>query len=259
MNVFLRIAFTVACALALSLFAAPIASATDYWLSENGVDPANGAVFSATDLGPYWPDFIVDSQVPGLSSPRIEISTSNIEGQDGSLAEDFVVQTLYSVSESDAYPGAYVAASPYSYHTQMQPDYSFITTPGTYYWQLVGTIYENSPCCSVDTYFSQIYSFTVTAPLPPPPAPNPTVQPNAAYYVDAGQAPSYIKRLIRRRYRGTRISVSSCVLNLATGVTRCRATWRRKKFKYTTTFRLTADANTVYLDWSSPRKKRLRR
>lgn len=57
--------------------------------------------------------FEITGAPPHLSSVAIEISTQNIPGQDGTLANDFVTGNVF-LTESDAYPGTYRGSVPES-------------------------------------------------------------------------------------------------------------------------------------------------
>lgn len=86
---------------------------------------------------------------PHLSSVRVEIATQNIPGQDGTLAEDFTVDSLL-LFESDAYPGTYRGTS----------SGLWSNTPGTYYWEVSGTEYAGP---LIRHYVGPVYTIVIEA------------------------------------------------------------------------------------------------
>jgi hypothetical protein len=138
-------------------------------LPVSSLAPAEGHVQQESSY-PYATDaeaveFFVDTSLPqgSFRSLVIEVSTQNIEGQDGTLAQDFQVD-FRPVYPSDAFPTQYRART-----------YTFtpwVGTPGTYYWQAYYTLYDFSQNCSPCLYETPVRTITISPrPQPSPPAP----------------------------------------------------------------------------------------
>jgi hypothetical protein len=203
--------------------------------------PSNGATFERP--AGYYLDVGIDSNWTGLDYVRVEVSTQNIPGQDGTLADDFVVGTTY-LNESDAYPGIYTG----SVGMFSALDGLYKIKPGLYYWQASSNTYP-------DTYFGPVLSFTVTAPAPPPP---PAATPSPAPALSADDGEFYARAAIRKRFGRVRISIESCAVINPTSV-RCSAIWKSKRFRYTGRVTLTDQGGDIYYRFSGVRKTKLKR
>lgn len=110
-------------------------------LAVSAMAPADGAGFEAfawvnygTTLGIPTSDaartltFSVDATPPRADATLVlEVTTSTLPGQDGTLADDFIVGYA-SLERSDAFPS--------HYSTTMRVQNPWLWNPGTYYWQV---------------------------------------------------------------------------------------------------------------------------
>ena len=145
------------------VWVAPAAAAPDP-LPFTSLTPANGTSFPKGQTGyPFPIELKGDSELVYI---RGEVSTSTLTGVDGSLADDFLVDTFY-LFESDAFPGTFSGNGGYT-----APSLGgWKQTPGTYYWQFGMRCYWNATscggsgvCCTDRTYLSPVRTITVTAP-----------------------------------------------------------------------------------------------
>lgn len=213
--------------------------------------PANGAVIAQTSsqaLAAPIPVSITTSGIPtsGAMTMFLEVSTQNVPGVDGTLADDFVVNSLV-MTRSDAYPAVYTGSL--NYYLYKVP---WASVPGTYYWQ-VNTSYFD-PLTGSHTLQSPVFTIVVAAPALVPVSP-PVVTP----VVDA-PVPDYASAPTRP-YRMTLVDVGYDVPlviskhDLAAGspkrlckrVSRvsfkCAVTWKDRLFEYAGTLRVTDKGN----------------
>jgi hypothetical protein len=183
----------VAAIAAVFLFpsAQSLAAETKPW-DVTPTSPASGGTYRAV-AAPI--SFEFTSSIKGMRTMAIEVSTQNVPGQDGTLANDFQVD-FFLPFESDAYPGTYRAVS------HGGPANWWTNVPGTYFWQVTGTCYTgcsattttlidnnpNYPVTNLDSYRSPVFTYTVGTPPPQPvvpavPLPSPTQTPAARRYV----------------------------------------------------------------------------
>lgn len=116
---------------------APIAAAIT---SATGISPADGAIF---DDGDNNPQFLLDGAVDS-EFVDLEVSTSGLPGQDGTLADDFVVRER-SLEGSDAFPGRWTG--------------QVFLPPGHYFWQAYGS--RNTPVVETDQPLGPVRQFDV--------------------------------------------------------------------------------------------------
>jgi len=114
--VVLRSVFCWALAAAVVAVAAPSAGAIT---PATGISPPDGAAFDDGDNNPH---FVLDGATDS-EFVTLEISTSSLPGQDGTLADDFVVLET-SLDKSDAFPGHWTGQA--------------FLDPGHYFWQAYG-------------------------------------------------------------------------------------------------------------------------
>lgn len=110
-------------------------------------------------------EFFADTphQWRGTRYITLEVATQNVEGQDGTLAQDYTVD-YDIIKASDAYPTQFRAKT--------QTYDSWVSRPGTYYWQAYVTEYDFTQNCSPCLYETPVRRITITAKqAPPPPAP----------------------------------------------------------------------------------------
>lgn len=132
----LKIVLCGALAAAL-LAAAPSAAAIT---QASGISPPDGAVFDDGDNNPQFAlDGATDSEFVDL-----EISTSSLPGQDGTLADDFVVLET-SLDKSDAFPGHWTGEA--------------FLDPGHYFWQAYGE--RSTPVVETDQPLGPVRQFDV--------------------------------------------------------------------------------------------------
>lgn len=170
---------------------------------------------------PSLTPFEVVTATKGMTPLFVEISTSPMLGQDGTLANDFVVDNI-SLGESDAFPGTYRGSSVFS---------RFLATTGKYYWQ--GSSYSRPFCappasCRYDLQITPVFTFTVQAP-PAPPADTPP--PSAA--ITLKETRMAIREGVRLDTgRPSRpVDISRCVIRTADQAA-CRTAWSTRKFLY---------------------------
>jgi hypothetical protein len=199
--------------------------------------PASGGTF-APALTPIAFEF--KSSITGMSNVSVEVSTQNVPGQDGTLADDF--QTDFFLGyQSDAYPGTYRAAS----HGGAVR--WWLNVPGTYYWQVKGSCYmgcsaqtqtliNNDPNYAVKNntpYMSPVFTYTVATPVPvaAPQPKAPTVTGPAApqgkvYFLPLDVAGRRAKSYAVSHYHA-RKPTASCQRRFRSTVV-CSVRWRAK-------------------------------
>jgi hypothetical protein len=98
-------------------------------LPVHGSDPGDRAVIPTRDESDSPLVMEVRRPLTRLNA-YVEVSTSRATGQDGTLANDFVVD-MVTLTESDASPGVYRGDARAVFYG------GWSGTPGTYYWQVV--------------------------------------------------------------------------------------------------------------------------
>jgi hypothetical protein len=174
----------------------------------------------------------------------IEIATQPTLGQDGTLAQEFTVASVYA-TRGDAFPDTYTGST--------DPRASWQRTPGTYYFQLHFTHVDSAPApvyAEVNTYVSPIYTLTIAAPPPPatPPAqppPSPDGDDSDGHYFQGNsEAKRVLKGVLREAYgsRFTRRRAfrASCGLNSGQAKATCSVSWKHRTWRYKGTARMTA-------------------
>jgi hypothetical protein len=113
-------------------------------------------------------DFFLDIDFPPpniSTSFQLEVATQNVPGQDGTLADDYLADWAL-LTRSDAYPT--------QWRTRTATYEKWLSTPGTYFWQLSATYWDTSSACTPCVYATPVRSLTISArpqsnpPLAPP-------------------------------------------------------------------------------------------
>lgn len=174
------------------------------------VSPIDGATLPPSDVGipfaMHWP-------LAGNPTvlPYIEVSQQSIPGQDGTLANDFILD-FFSVGESDAFPDLFRGSS-----RGLSGGRWFTSAPGTYYWQAQASYRDWSadPTVGPIRYVkSPVYVLTIANPTPTPvpgtSAPGPsTVSPSEREPLLRLQtAKVRAKRAIVRKYKAKLVKVT---------------------------------------------------
>jgi hypothetical protein len=171
------------------------------------LSPANG---STQTLG-YRVPFELVSPSSKLSAVEVEVSTQNIPGQDGTLADDFQKDLIF-LTKSDAYPTTYRGTST-GYGGGWE------STPGTYYWQVSASEYSTEPPFAVHKYLSPVFTITIGTP-PPVAKPPPEVAP-----LTLSESYGVVKGIIKERTHRTAHHLSDKCRSVSSRETRCKATW----------------------------------
>jgi hypothetical protein len=234
-------------AIAFVLASSAPAQATTYPTAPIAVaamTPADGSVITTTSL-PFQASITTSGFPTGtIGTVIVEITTQNVAGQDGSLADDNRVG-FWLFGRSDANPAIYSGL--------MNTGPFWASTPGTYYWQ-ASTLYAD-PTLGLETLLSPVFTIVVAAP-PPPPAP-PSPPPAAPVPVATGSAPAApafrmtladlaydLPRAIVRHDRKAGNLKRSCT-RLSRVAFRCKVGWRDLRFVYAGTLRLTDKGSGV--------------
>jgi hypothetical protein len=187
-------------ALGVAFFASISSVATADPLSITSSTPPDSAIIAPQ--GSFSTiSFTVATNVPKISGGlHIELATRNVPGQDGTLANDFVIGTGY-LFESDAYPGTYSGTV---YVTQAMP-------AGNYFWQASGNVYQLTSPFRTISYISAPVALNVASPqAAPAPAPTPTPTPipiptpapvpaPSPVQLTLGEANNVVAAIIRRK------------------------------------------------------------
>jgi hypothetical protein len=121
-------------------------------IAVKAASPADGA--SVSPAIQYTFQLKTDQAFESFSTMHIEVATAPTLGQDGTLASEYVFQTLYA-SAGDAFPDTYTASTVPSRQAWGL---------GTYYWQAsVATTNGYS-----GTFISPVYRLVVAQPQPAP-------------------------------------------------------------------------------------------
>jgi hypothetical protein len=182
-----------------------------------------------------------------------EVSTSPLPGVDGTLADDFRVDS-FTLFESDAFPGTWTGTSYGNWQR----------TPGTYYWQFQMQCYWNhtscggsGACCDYRMYMSPVRRIVITAPPAAPPAPpsppaNPPGPPpsQVAAVISGRDVRRYVSVIIRDNTSGRVRSLSRTCSGAFSRNASCYLTWRigRYRFQGTARFRHFLDGGETF--WS---------
>lgn len=235
--------------LLVSLVVAPAAFAADP-LPYSSLTPDDGASFPAGQTG--TPFGVELHSGTGLFNLQTEVSTSNLPGVDGSLADDYRVDTFY-LFQSDAFPGTYRGNSGYTYPAGGGWEQS----PGTYYWQTRADCYQ--PSCGGDgstlrTYLGPVRRVVVTAPSTPGTPGSGGQTPTVTKYdltMTFADARSYIRPMIRGKTNGRITKLRSRCARSSYRSIRCRLSWRIKRVAFSGTARFFhfQKGNTVYWNY----------
>lgn len=146
------------------------------------------------------------------SPPRygltLEVSTQNTPGQDGTLANDYVV-AMVTLVRSDASPTVYRG-------TANAGNYNWLTRPGKYYWQ--ASTFEAGV-----TYATAVYEINVGAAASP------------RYYLAMKDAIAAARAAVRIRFgSATRIRAGGCT-RISEPSFKCVASWQRRGHRYRAT------------------------
>jgi hypothetical protein len=245
---------SVLCIGALLLLLAPSAAFADTVRSMplNDLQPADGLTRvassypSATDAEMF--DFVVDTPMtPAPTQVVIEVSTSNLPGQDGTLADDFR-QDFRVAYRSDAYPTRYSART--------RTYDGWLAKPGTYYWQAYATVYDYASGCNPCQYLTPVRTITITPkPAPPPtPTPPPTTPPGGPaptgggstdYFMTLSNARTYVRGIIKKSTSHTPSALTYKCRRLDFSTFRCQPAWVDKKWVYAGMLNLIDEGDTI--------------
>jgi hypothetical protein len=227
-------------------FAVPLALAPAALPAEplpvTSLAPANGASFTVPAPTTFDPFQVELKSGPKLFPRTVEVSTSNLPGQDGSLADDFLVDSIY-LFDSDAFPGTYTGKN--------TATASWVRTPGTYYWQVKATCSWLYPECGGSggspyqnrEYLSDVRTITVLAPSAPPAPPAAGGDPGAGNpQTPSGirwhQIRGYLRYMIRKETNGRVRKLGRSCSGIGSPRVACYATWRIGRHRYAGTARL---------------------
>ena len=155
-------------------------------LPVKAISPADGASLpQAIQYG-----FVVKTD-QALEMPLgIEVATAPTLGQDGTLAQEYVVQSTY-FAHGDAFPDTYTAntaptAKPWA--------------PGTYYWQASSQTVMRYGA----KWVTPVYRFVVTPPAstPAPPQPSPA-KPTRLPTLSHSDAKRLMRSALKRKFKNT--------------------------------------------------------
>lgn len=177
------------------------------------VSPAPSSVLPPSDTGV---PFAVNWPFPGnpTVSAYVEVSTQNIPGQDGTLAQDFVVD-FFPLGESDAFPDLFRGTS-----GGLPRGAWWTSRAGVYYWQVQASYrdWAADPAVGPLKYMkTPVYELTIAVPTPVAPAPASSPQqpassaepsPTREPLLRLSTAKSRARNLIVRRYKVKKPRVS---------------------------------------------------
>lgn len=174
------------------------------------LNPANGGVYGITPptadgrVGAVATEIQSPVQLPSGTQTVMEITAENVQGQDGTLADDKQVSIgILYVRDSD----------PSRWYGQVSA--GAFQRPGTYYFQysaLVHDRYDDGKvyCSSIPpgsdglcTYASPVFTFAIRAPTPS--ATSPAVDDEPQYRLGYYTALTKVKSYVKRRFKGRRI------------------------------------------------------
>jgi hypothetical protein len=185
--------------------------------------PADGATVAPAIH--YTFQITTDHAMLGVG-PRVEIATAPTLGQDGTLAEEYVFQTLY-LTRGDAFPDTYTASS---YRT-VAP-----WPPGVYYWQVSDTATNSYS----GKFTTPVYRMVVAAPQ----AGGGGAAPVARLGISEAKraARTALRQKYRKRFTAGRGFRQRCT-RLARLRVRCRVSWNHSAGRYEGAVTVTAISN----------------
>jgi hypothetical protein len=197
------------------------------------ITPANAAIIAPATQVTFVADSAETGTDPGLNSLFVEVATQPTLGQDGTLAEEYKVESV-GLQRGDALPNRYTGAS--------YPLFAWPRTPGTYYWMAYCFCLRGGG----RPVTTPVYSFTIEAPLTMPIA----------------EARAHLRPAIRAETGRLAWRLSeSCSSRTATMV-RCKVGWRttasvgRSTVAYVGTLTIRAvDSATYSYEFSGKRAK----
>jgi len=220
-------------------------------LTFTAATPADGATLTSS------PTALVDFTLTGVTgvapagmgpSLWVKVSSSDVPGQDGTLADDYVVDVL--PLRADATPGAFRGQARGSID-------SWLNRPSAYYWQAsVQQAVDCSPPgpCTTRTLMTPIYRVVVSAPAPAAP-PAPTVAPERAT-LSATEVRSAIRIGIRRNaHRSARGLVYRCGREDNARFT-CQPNWHDTRYQYRGRMTVWSDTDSIYVRFRGTRATR---
>lgn len=215
------------------------AFAVSYDMQSTPVTPLDGGRYVPFPSNTTAMVFEFSTPVAAVSAASplvVEVSTQNVAGQDGTLANDQLV-AMGSLTKRDSDPTHFYGAArgPWTY-------------PGTYYFQYSGSVAQwnfdtTQKCATVPIgsmgscqYVSPVYSFTLAAPQPVPVAPTqptattrPTTTQPRTYLLGMVTATDRAKRYARYHFRA-RKPTAACRRVDASNV-ECSVRWRSRAGK----------------------------
>ena len=229
-------------AAALFVLASP-AHAAVVPLSVVATNPVDGAsVAPVVYTSPLIPVSITTSGIPtSVFTIYVEVSTQNVPGQDGTLADDYRVDFV-GLNRSDANPAVFSG----NFNALL-----WATKPGTYYWQASATV-VNSGGFGLDTLESPVYTIVVTSPpappvvvvpSPPPPAPPPAVDDSSgggtlSYRMTLSDA-AYDAAFVISKHDAAGGHLKRSCTRIGRTSFKCTVSWRDLRFAFAGTLRLT--------------------
>ncbi len=210
-------------------------------LPVSSTSPANGATIPLP-TGPVPFEVVVPVTHP--YSMSVEVSTQNIPGQDGSLADDYR-KDFFSLFKSDAYPTIYRGQSEY-----VAGGNWWSSTPGTYYWQ-VHAYYSDGEAPYFHDYLSPVYTLVIApAAAPPSVAESP---PGTIAPLTLSESYAAVKEIIRNETGKPAHHLSNKCRKTSTYRAICQADWTSSArttastFLYSGTFGLIAGTTNHFL------------
>ncbi len=224
-------------------------------LTFTAATPADGATLTSS------PTALVDFALTGVTgvapaglgpSLWVEVSSSDVPGQDGTLADDYLVDVL--PLRADATPGVFRGQARGSIG-------SWLNRPSAYYWQ--ASVQQVVDCsgtgpCTTRTLMTPIYRVVVSAQAPaapPAPTPAPTVAPEPAT-LSSTKVRSAIRVAIRRNaHRSARGLVYRCGREDNARFT-CEPNWHDTRYQYRGRMSVWSDTDSIYVRFRGTRATR---
>lgn len=192
------------------------------------IKPANGEVYQQRSGFTRVPFTARWTAPPSATSLFVEVTTTNVTGQDGTLADDEQYSAgRGSLGHGDADPSLWTG----------ELISAFPSTPGTYFFQFHAPA-ANSDCGPIGgicTLASPVFSLRVRA--------------DQASVWSAADATSEVRGVIKDATRRTPVNLHRSCARLSKLRFRCRADWRDTKWLWRGTFLLrldTAASEVVY-------------
>ncbi len=181
------------------------------------VSPAPDATIRPTAGRIPWEVQLTTPLSPVLSLVYVEIASRNLAGQDGTLADDFVID-MVQLSRSDAFPTLYRGVT--------DGIIPWARYPGTYYWQAStdARIDPALPAGQLRRYVSGVHTLRIGNPSPPPVRVG--EERESEPFLHRSTAIRRAKRYVRNRYRARR-STARCT-RLSRSDFECRVRWRSR-------------------------------